>query len=203
MSTYFPKSLKNKAKSTVLFSRPSFFKSNLRPQKWLYDNFNVSPTLKRGYPVFDVVFDTLNQKASGLRRYKAKVEQPPVKTDYDVTNCHEMNHRFRFKILGKFNESVFESELASHCNQLFLVGWIKCTRTFAIGHLQGNVIATSYMKRWMEICGTRNAKFSMVSFSDENYAIPKLDYNEITLVKDYRKPQKKAQHELARMAREF
>ncbi|UKK02262.2 hypothetical protein MACK_001618 [Theileria orientalis] len=195
MSTYFPKSLKNKAKSTFLFSQNPIFPPSRRPSRWLFDSLKTHPTLDRGYPVFDVIFDTLNQKASGLRKYKPKPVSLQVKRDYDLTNHHEMNHRFRFELNGVFNEKKFESELQSHCNQLFLVGWIKCRRKFAIGHLQGNVIATTQMKRWMEICGTKHAKFSRVHFYDENYSIPKLDYNDLTLVKDYRKPLKKMQHE--------
>ncbi|BAM39904.1 uncharacterized protein TOT_020000176 [Theileria orientalis strain Shintoku] len=178
MSTYFPKSLKNKAKSTFLFSQNPIFPPSRRPSRWLFESLKTHPTLDRGYPVFDVIFDTLNQKASGLRKYKPKPVSLQVKRDYDLSNHHEMNHRFRFELNG-----------------LFLVGWIKCRRKFAIGHLQGNVIATTQMKRWMEICGTSNAKFSRVYFYDENYAIPKLDYNDLTLVKDYRKPLKKMQHE--------
>eukprot|EP00371_Babesia_bovis_P001611 XP_001610258.1 hypothetical protein [Babesia bovis T2Bo] len=207
MSTYFPKSLKNKAKSTYPVVKQSVLLAIRRPQKSLYDTANVHPVLHRGYPVFDTIFDTLNDKASGLRKYKRREEKPVVRTDYTPNDMHEMNHRFRFKLSGTFNAKSFESELESHCNQLFLVGWIKCRRTFAIGHvspcehsnihsqLQGNVIATSYMKRWMEICGTKNGHFTSVMFFDENYAIPKLDYTEITVVRDYRKPQKKAQHQ--------
>ncbi|XP_952529.1 uncharacterized protein TA11800 [Theileria annulata] len=193
MSTYFPKSLKNKAKSTFLLSRNSIFPPSRRPEKWLYDSLKTHPTLNRGYPVFDTIFDTLNQKASGLRRYRPKEEKIPVKKDYDLTNQHEMNHRFRFELNGVFNEKKFETELQSYCNQLFLVGWIKCRKKFAIGH--GNVIATTQMKRWMEIHGSDNAKFSRVFFHDENYSIPKLDYSHLTVVKDYRKPLKKLQHE--------
>ncbi|ORM40901.1 uncharacterized protein BXIN_1779 [Babesia sp. Xinjiang] len=197
MSTYFPKSLKNKAKSTLPLVRQNLLQPLLRPQKSLYDTANVHPVLHRGYPVFDTIFDTLNDKASGLRKYKRREERATVRTDYDASNMHEMNHRFRFKLSGTFNAKSFESELESHCNQLFLVGWIKCRRSFAIGHLQGNVIATSYMKRWMEICGAKNAHFASAIFFDENYAIPKLDYTELTVVRDYRKPQKKAQHQRA------
>ncbi|GFE55016.1 hypothetical protein BaOVIS_024200 [Babesia ovis] len=195
MSTYFPKSLKNKAKSTLPVVRKSLLQPLLRPQKSLYDTANVHPVLQRGYPVFDTIFDTLNDKASGLRKYKQREEIPQVRTDYTPSDMHEMNHRFRFKLSGTFNAKSFESELESYCNQLFLVGWIKCRRSFAIGHLQGNVIATSYMKRWMEICGAKNAHFANATFFDENYAIPKLDYTELTVVRDYRKPQKKAQHQ--------
>ncbi|GBE60852.1 hypothetical protein, conserved [Babesia ovata] len=209
MSTYFPKSLKNKAKSTLPVVKQSLLLPRLRPAKSLYDTANVHPVLSRGYPVFDTIFDTLNDKASGLRKYKPKQERPVVRTDYNADNMHEMNHRFRFKLAGTFNGEVgmaviyrsaaksFESELESHCNQLFLVGWIKCRRYFAIGHLQGNVIATSYMKRWMQISGAKSAHFNSAVFFDENYAIPKLDYQELTVVRDYRKPQKKAQHQRA------
>ncbi|KAK1937595.1 hypothetical protein X943_003207 [Babesia divergens] len=197
MSTYFPKSLKNKAKSSFPVFKVTPFQSRLRPAKSLYDTANVHPVLHRGYPVFDTIFDTLNDKASGLRKYKKREEVTVVKTDYDASNMHEMNHRFRFKLDGTFNRKSFESELESYCNQLFLVGWIKCRRSFAIGHLQGNVIATSYMKRWMEICGSKNASCRNYVFFDENYAIPKLDYTELTVVRDYRKPQKKAQHQRA------
>ncbi|CDR93962.1 hypothetical protein, conserved [Babesia bigemina] len=223
MSTYFPKSLKNKAKSTLPVVRQSLLLPRLRPAKSLYDTANVHPVLSRGYPVFDTIFDTLNDKASGLRKYKPKEERPVVRTDYNAENMHEMNHRFRFKLAGTFNGEVpsppppphvsaaksFESELESYCNQLFLVGWIKCRRYFAIGHvgaapvlrpipqLQGNVIATSYMKRWMQISGAKSAHFNSAVFFDENYAIPKLDYQELTVVRDYRKPQKKAQHQRA------
>ncbi|GIX63778.1 uncharacterized protein BcabD6B2_32130 [Babesia caballi] len=209
MSTYFPKSLKNKAKSTLQLIRPTPFLPRLRPAKSLYDTANVHPVLHRGYPVFDTIFDTLNDKASGLRKYKRREEPVSLRTDYNAGNMHEMNHRFRFKLAGTFNgkrrvlsfnfvaAKTFESELESHCNHLFLVGWIKCRGSFAVGHLQGNVISTSYMKRWMEISGAKNAHFRSVVFFDENYAIPKLDYAELTVVRDYRKPQKKAQHDRA------
>lgn len=105
MLTYFPKSLKNKAKSSFPVFKVTPFQSRLRPAKSLYDTANVHPVLHRGYPVFDTIFDTLNDKASGLRKYKKREEVAVVKTDYDASNMHEMNHRFRFKLDGTFNRT--------------------------------------------------------------------------------------------------
>ncbi|AFZ79062.1 hypothetical protein BEWA_019070 [Theileria equi strain WA] len=198
MSTYFPKSVKNRAKAIVQYTKSPLFYSRWRPSSSLFNFTKNRPTLSRGCPVFHTVFDTLNRKATGLRRYRVKTVPQEPKTDYTPENCHNMNHRFRFELNGVFNDKCFESELQSHCNQLSLVGWIKCRQNFAIGHVSfRNVIATSQMKRWMEICGTRHANITRVTFSEENYSITQLDYSDLTVVKDYRRPQKKLQHDQA------
>ncbi|PHJ23360.1 hypothetical protein CSUI_002787 [Cystoisospora suis] len=104
--------------------------------------------------------------------------------------------KFRFQARGYFTQEgdVLREDLLGVCRDLYLVGWIKCRRSFAIGHLQGDVCALSYMRRYLE---KYREDVHAVSFYEENFGMPAVEYERVTAVNDYRAPAKKRQHAIA------
>ncbi|SCP05209.1 conserved Plasmodium protein, unknown function [Plasmodium ovale] len=174
--------------------KPHFlFRSNLlleKKEKW-------EPTLRKGHPEFAKQFDILNRQVTGFRKYKpptAKREE--LKRNYDITNFHEVKSKFRFEINGFFQDggNVFCDELYTTAKRMFLVGWIKCRRRFAIGHFQGDSYAISYLRHWFDMYSSEINKIENLKIFDENHGIPNFDYYNITIVRDYRSPAKKKMH---------
>ncbi|SBT77863.1 conserved Plasmodium protein, unknown function [Plasmodium ovale] len=174
--------------------KPHFlFRSNLsleKKEKW-------EPTLRKGHPEFAKQFDILNRQVTGFRKYKpppAKREE--LKRNYDITNFHEVKSKFRFEINGFFQDggNVFCDELYTTAKRMFLVGWIKCRRRFAIGHFQGDSYAISYLRHWFDMYSSEFNKIENLKIFDENHGIPNFDYYNITIVRDYRSPAKKKMH---------
>ncbi|CDI82940.1 hypothetical protein, conserved [Eimeria acervulina] len=92
------------------------------------------------------------------------------------------------------NGDVFRDKMLRVSRDLFLVGWIKCRSKFAIGHVQGDVYALSYFRRWMERHAEEEIK--CCSFTEETIGLQKLDYEQMAAVNDYRSPAKKKLHML-------
>ncbi|SBS85601.1 conserved Plasmodium protein, unknown function [Plasmodium ovale curtisi] len=156
--------------------KPHFlFRSNLlleKKEKW-------EPTLRKGHPEFAKQFDILNRQVTGFRKYKpptAKREE--LKRNYDITNFHEVKSKFRFEINGFFQDggNVFCDELYTTAKRMFLVGWIKCRRRFAIGHFQGDSYAISYLRHWFDMYSSEINKIENLKIFDENHGIPNFDY---------------------------
>ncbi|CDU15884.1 hypothetical protein YYC_00123 [Plasmodium yoelii 17X] len=174
--------------------KPHFlFRQNLlleKKDKW-------EPKLRKGHPEFATQFDILNRQVTGFRKYKPPlVKKEEIKKNYDITNFHEVKSKFRFEINGIFEDggSVFCDELYKTAKRMFLVGWIKCRRKFVMGHFQGDSYSISYMRHWFDIYSSEFNKIHNLKIFDENHGIPKFDYYNITIVKDYRSPAKKKMH---------
>lgn len=155
------------------------------------------PVLKKGHPQFDKQFDILNRQVTGFRKYKQSYTQTgDMKKNYDITNFHEVKSKFRFEINGFFAENgdIFCEHLYRTAKRLFVVGWIKCRKRFAMGHFQGDSYAISYLRHWLEIYSSNENKIEQIKIFDENNGISQFDYYNITIVKDYRSPGKKKMH---------
>ncbi|KAL8424567.1 hypothetical protein Efla_005673 [Eimeria flavescens] len=168
-----------------------------RPPPSLLDPPTIAAPLKRGVPQLDAQFDTLNTTVTGFRKYRAPpVKPPPLRRDFTEKTFHELFGKFRFEVLGAFpyNGDVFRDKLLRVSRDLFIVGWIKCRAKFAIGHLQGDVYALSYLRRWLEVHADES--ISSVSIFDEAIGLQALDYEQIAAVNDYRSPAKLKLHML-------
>jgi len=124
------------------------------------------------------------------------VPRPRIVTE--ASQFHEMKSKFRFTVSGTFEKKgePFQREMMQMCRNLELVGWLKCRKGFAVGHLQGDIYALSYMKRWLDRDETRNGRIQSVSFFDENFGIPAFDFKNLVAVYDRRSPSKKKMHSL-------
>nr|PUA90849.1 hypothetical protein TGBR9_249790 [Toxoplasma gondii TgCATBr9] len=167
------------------------------PRKSLLDPPPCVAPLEKGNPKLDRQFDTLNRSITGFRKYKAPhTTAPRVVRDRDETNFHEMLGKFRFDLQGSFKENgdMLRDSLLQVGRDLFLVGWVKCRSRFATGHIQGDVHALSYMRRYLE--KHVDESVSSVRFYEENFGMPLLEYERLSAVNDFRAPGKKQQHAL-------
>lgn len=151
---------------------------------------------KRGVPVFSKTVDTIQNLATGNRQYKPPVKKAPLVTNFDASNFHEMNAKFQFRINGHFPEggTSLEEELHKVASDLFLLGFIKVRSRYAIGHLQGDAYATSYMRKWMEDRCNSSGKIDSVHVFDDSYGIPEFRYTKLECIKDWRSPIRRKQH---------
>ncbi|CRG93632.1 conserved Plasmodium protein, unknown function [Plasmodium gallinaceum] len=174
--------------------KPHFlFRQNVlldKREKW-------EPKLRKGHPQFIKQFDILNRQVTGFRKYKqVTIKREEIKKNYDITNFHEVKSKFRFEINGYFgdNGNIFCEELYRTAKRMFIVGWIKCRKRFAMGHFQGDSYAISYLRHWFDMYSSDTNRIDKLKIFDENHGIPNLDYYNITIVKDYRSPAKKKMH---------
>merc|ERR1712031_27560 len=109
--------------------------------------------------------------------------------------------KFRFEVQGRFSQNgeIFEKEAFEVAFGLFLLGWFKCRSNFAIGHLQGDVFALAYMRRWLEErhLSAEAGRVDSVSFPEENLGLSEIVYKRLVCVKDWRKFGTKKQHMMA------
>jgi hypothetical protein len=163
------------------------------PPAALADVVPHRPTLRRGYPVFSDAKNELGSKTmSGQRKYrapKAPIVQLKSK-DFDLSNCHEMQGRFRFEVRGTFERQgvMMEKEFFQAADDLYLTGWIKARGAFVKGDLQGDAFALTYMQRWLKERHFSEApNVEDVSISHENYGVVDLPKRTLRCVKDWRK----------------
>ncbi|KJP88916.1 hypothetical protein AK88_01410 [Plasmodium fragile] len=180
--------------SLSIHKKPHFlFRQNVlldKGEKW-------EPKLRKGHPEFAKQFDILNRQVTGFRKYKPPVvKKEETKRNYDITNFHEVKSKFRFDINGFFEDdgNVFCQELYRTAKRMFIVGWIKCRRRFAMGHFQGDSYAISYLRHWFDMYSSQTNRIDKLRIFDENHGIASYDYYNITVVKDYRSPAKKKMH---------
>ena len=155
------------------------------------DPYKYSIAFKKGYPQFDERRIDGKKAEGGQKKFQIKAARFIPKKDYDETNFHEIQGKFKFAITGIFNlgGTVFESEIFKAADDLFLTGNIKCRTTFARGELQGDVYALSYMQKWLKQ-GHHSldaGKIKSVKFYDDNYGIPNPSDPVLRCVKDWRK----------------
>jgi hypothetical protein len=151
---------------------------------------------KRGVPVFSHEVDTIRNLATGNRQYKGPVLKTNLATNYDESNYHEMLAKFHFRLDGRFPDGgiVFETEVHSVASDLFLVGFIKVRSSYAMGHLQGDVYAMSYMRKWFEDRYNVSGRVDSVHIFGDSYGIPELRYTKLECIKDWRSPVRRRQH---------
>jgi hypothetical protein len=151
---------------------------------------------KRGVPVFSDEVDTIQNFATGNRQYKPQVKKAPVVTEYDSSNFNEMLAKFQFRLEGFFPQggTAIEAEIHKVASDLFLVGFIKVRSRYAIGHLQGDAYAMSYMRKWMEDRCNTSGKMESVHIFGDSYGIPEFRYSKLECIKDWRSPVRRRQH---------
>ena len=150
----------------------------------------------RGVPIFSRTVDTIQNLATGNRQYKPRLKNPPVVTDFDASNFHEMKGKFKFHILGSFPylAADFEKEIHLVASDLYLVGFLKVRSRYAMGHLQGDVYSLSYMRKWMEDRYNESGFIESVNVFDDSYGIPEYGYTKLECIKDWRSPVRRRQH---------
>eukprot|EP00386_Alphamonas_edax_P007171 GDKI01023764.1.p1 GENE.GDKI01023764.1~~GDKI01023764.1.p1 ORF type:complete len:233 (-),score=67.69 GDKI01023764.1:197-895(-) len=176
-----------------------------RPPKNLFSESCIEPERRKGVPLLDKVWDahwTLN-RPSAFKKYKPPPKpKPPLRTDFTPQNWHEMKGRFRFVLEGQFDEGgeLFKNDLIRTCKDLSLVGWVKCRKKFAIGHLYGDVYGLSYAKKFLSEKMSPGARIESVKFHDENFGIrgdkDDMPYRYVRVMEEYRKPSKLKMHTL-------
>lgn len=151
---------------------------------------------KRGVPVFLNEVDTIRNLATGNRQYKPPVLKAALVTDYDESNFHEMLAKFQFRLDGRFPDggAGLEREVHAVASDLFLVGFIKVRSTYAMGHLQGDTYAMSYMRKWFEDRYNQSGRIDSVHIFGDSYGIPELRYTKLECIKDWRSPVRRRQH---------
>eukprot|EP00916_Digyalum_oweni_P011822 GHVL01019639.1.p1 GENE.GHVL01019639.1~~GHVL01019639.1.p1 ORF type:complete len:228 (-),score=47.22 GHVL01019639.1:35-718(-) len=155
------------------------------------------PPFRHGTPLLEKTFD-INNYSHGCNK-KYQTSNPTnyfVNKNRDESNFHEMMGKFRFSITGRFDEKglVYEKEIAKATQDLGLVGWVKIRKKEAIGHLQGDVYALSYMRRWLSEYQPGLSHIENFDINSDSYGIPVLDYRLMKSVKDWRKPRKIKAH---------
>jgi hypothetical protein len=151
---------------------------------------------KRGVPLFSRTVDTIQNFATGNRQYKPPMKKVQVLADYDETSYHNMSGKFQFHIDGRFPNSgtEFEREMFGVASDLFLVGFMKVRAGYALGHLQGDVLALSYMRKWMEYRYNESGTIDNLHFFGDSYGIPEFRYSKLECIKDWRSPVRRRQH---------
>ena len=151
---------------------------------------------KRGVPIFSTTVDTIQNLATGNRQYKPPVKKAPLITAYDANSCHEMQAKFQFHINGAFPHGgvQFERELYMAALDLYLVGFMKVRSRYAMGHLQGDVLALSYIRKWMEDRYNDSGIINNVHIFEDSYGIPEFRYTKLECIKDWRSPARRRQH---------
>ena len=87
-----------------------------------------------------------------------------------------------------------EAELYRIASDLHLLGFIKARSRYAIGHLQGDVFAMSYMRKWLEDRCNDSGKIDIVHVFGESYGLPEYRYTKLECIKDWRSPVRRRQH---------
>ena len=151
---------------------------------------------KRGVPIFSRTVDTIQNLATGNRQYKQPVKKAPLITDYTEQNYHEMMGKFQFHLNGSFPEGgrYLENELHQTASDLHLLGFMKVRSMYAMGHLQGDVYALSYMRKWMEDKYNKSGRIDSVHIFEDSYGLPELRYSKLECIKDWRSPVRRRQH---------
>lgn len=153
---------------------------------------------KKGIPIFNREFTDFKQVSlTSMTKYRpppAPFQLPAIITE--ATKLHEMKSKFRFSLEGRFERKgdPFQREILQLCRKLELVGWVKCRAEFALGHLQGDVYALAYLKRWLDREETKNGRIDSVRFFDENYGIGSFQFTKLLALYDRRTPAKKKMH---------
>jgi len=153
---------------------------------------------KKGIPIFRKGFPDFKQTSlTSMTKYKEPAKatpRPPIIKD--AANLHEMKSKFRFSAEGFFQNkgTGFETDILRLCRTLELVGWVKCRRRFALGHLQGDVTSLAYLKRWLDRDETKGGKIQNVRFYDENFGIANFDFTNLIAIYDRRTMSKKKLH---------
>lgn len=151
---------------------------------------------KRGVPIFSRTVDTIQALATGNRQYKPPVPKAPLIADFDESSFHEMIAKFQFHLDGHFptGGGCLEAELYRIASDLHLLGFIKARSRYAIGHLQGDVFAMSYMRKWLEDRCNDSGKIDIVHVFGESYGLPEYRYTKLECIKDWRSPVRRRQH---------
>eukprot|EP00922_Rhytidocystis_sp_ex-Travisia-forbesii_P048822 GHVS01072704.1.p1 GENE.GHVS01072704.1~~GHVS01072704.1.p1 ORF type:complete len:239 (-),score=23.85 GHVS01072704.1:703-1419(-) len=185
------------------------FNPNRRPpHPRLFFRERESVPMKNGHPQFQTClspgagakqFEVIKVVASGQRMYKPPMVPPPLaRRDFNISNFHEMNANIRFLATGTFYDSgsLMRTELYRICQDLRLVGGFMCGSSTATGHLQGDVSSIGYFRRWLDMrVPTGGGRFKSVRFWGENYGMPELDFKNIIVRQDFRRPAKRLQVE--------
>mmetsp|Transcript_125101 Transcript_125101/g.348110 ORF Transcript_125101/g.348110 Transcript_125101/m.348110 type:complete len:235 (-) Transcript_125101:72-776(-) len=164
------------------------------------------PVIKKGWPIFDTVYDPAkNDPPSSFRKYKVPDPPPIVDRDpegWSPETFHELLGKFQFEAHGYFPHKgdKAEKETFEAAFNLHLVGWLKVRTTNMLGHVQGDTYALSYFRRWLEEkhlspeAGTLN----WVRLWDMNTGLESpLKYQHLICVKDRRKYKSRKVHILA------
>lgn len=183
---------------------------NWRPARGLLHPGKQIPKMKAGIPDYPHDKDSVKLQAEVLaenptampksqRRFQSIRNLPKLRNDWNLSNCHEMQGKFRFSIEGRFNDEVLERDIYKAANELCLLGWVKVRKKFASGHLQGDVYSLSAMQKFLkERHWSVNAAEKIYSdclISDENFGIPEpLQFKQLLALKDWRAPLKKRLH---------
>lgn len=117
---------------------------------------------------------------------------------------HELIGKFRFEVQGRFfnNAENAEREAFWTAFDLHLKGWLKVRKNFMLGHLQGDVYALAYFRRWLEEKRlTRTAGvIHGLRIHEVNIGLTKpLQFGNLTCIKDKRKYGKRKVHLLMSM----
>jgi hypothetical protein len=151
---------------------------------------------KRGVPIFSKAVDTIQSLATGNRQYKPPVAKAPLVTGYDERDFHEMIGKFQFHVDGHFPNggTGFEAEIHNVASDLHLLGFIKARSRYAMGHLQGDVYAMSYMRKWLQDRCNESGKIDYVHIFGDSYGLPEYRYTKLECIKDWRSPVRRRQH---------
>jgi len=157
----------------------------------LTDPYNYKLRFSRGYPIFETQSITGRQDQGSQRKFTIKAPRYVPKTDYDESNFHEVQGKFRFSLTGRFPSggALFEAEVFKAADDLFLSGNLKCRANFVRGELQGDANALSYMQKWLEQGhnSLEAGRITSCSFSDHNFGVPPPTDRILRCVKDWRK----------------
>jgi len=175
-----------------------------RPELGMFKPAKDLPFIKMGWPVFDHPYDPRQKLApSSFRQYTPPVvEKPSVLRDlddYGPDNFHELWGKFQFEAQGRYAKKgeVAEKETFTAAFDLHLVGWLKIRTNQMLGHVQGDVYALSYFRRWLEEkhISPEAGSTEWVRFWDTNTGLElPLRYNTLQCVKDQRKYKRKKIH---------
>jgi hypothetical protein len=151
---------------------------------------------KRGVPIFTEAVDTIQSLATGNRQYKPPLAKSALITTYDESDFHEMLAKFQFHVDGHFptGGTDFEAEIHGVASDLSLVGFIKARSRYAMGHLQGDVYAMSYMRKWLQDRYNESGKIENVHIFGDSYGLPEYRYTKLECIKDWRSPVRRRQH---------
>lgn len=139
--------------------------------------------LKGGRPKFKIPWDPFTQTLSDNKKYVApKKAAPPLPEVENPLQWHKMLGKFQFNIQGSFSNSgdLFKHSFSRVCKSMHLVGWVRCRSNFVVGHVQGDAISLTYLKKWLNDHMAPGSKIDRIQFFDENYGLRELDYKFLT-----------------------
>mmetsp|Transcript_30347 Transcript_30347/g.79569 ORF Transcript_30347/g.79569 Transcript_30347/m.79569 type:complete len:237 (+) Transcript_30347:71-781(+) len=164
--------------------------------------------MKKGWPQFDQVYDPAKVQ-DPPPTYKKYVPPPKPKpfivkdSDYyHEDNLHELMGKFQFEVKGRFYKrgELAEREIFDAAFGLHLVGWLKVRSMGMLGHVQGDTVALSYFRRWLEEkhLSSSAGVIEWVRLWEINTGIElPLKYGHLVCVKDHRKYKTRKVHILA------